>query len=76
MAIHPKDRSANNPRLQCSVCGKWRRLHCREYESIGGYKANQNFFGGCPYTKGDHLAGDKMEVCDSCCHIECKKLAA
>jgi len=79
MAIHPKDRSANNPRLQCSVCGGWMRLHrLQPITSIGGYERTQNFYGGCPYSGGDHLAGkpEDNDVCDDCCHTECKRLAA
>ena len=75
MSIHPKDTNAANPRLQCSVCWKWKRLRCEPYQSAGGYEANQTFFGGCAYTRGDHLAGDHSDVCDVCCHTECKRLA-
>jgi hypothetical protein len=71
MTTHPADHHAANPRVQCSVCGQWKRLHCHEYTSKGGYKANQTFFGGCAYTRGDHLAGDHVDVCDDCCHAVC-----
>src|SRR4051794_23456254 len=78
MATHPKDRAASNPRIQCVVCGKWKRLHVKAYTSKGGYEATQTFFGGCGYN-GDnsHLAhkGADDDVCDGCCHIECKRLA-
>lgn len=78
MATHPKDRAADNPRIQCVVCGRWKRLHVKAYTSKGGYEATQTFFGGCGYN-GDnsHLAhkGADDDVCDECCHIECKRLA-
>lgn len=40
----------------------------------------QNFYGGCGYTNGEHLAGSVgkdgcRDVCDACCHTECKRLA-
>lgn len=72
--IHPRDKMATNPRLQCVVCGSWMRLHGRTPES----KAMQRFFGGCDHNKGnDHLAGKNgdNDVCDQCCQIECKRLA-
>jgi hypothetical protein len=71
--IHPKDKSATNPRLQCSVCHKWMRLHRAKPDPQTGH--SQRFFGGCSFTRGDHLAGDKMDVCDDCCRTECKRLA-
>jgi len=72
MAIHPKDRKANNPRLQCSCCGKWKRLVKED--------GTHTFFGGCGYTNGDHLAGkvgsdNCNDICDACCQIECKRLS-
>jgi hypothetical protein len=70
MAIHPKDTGANNPRLQCSVCAKWMRLHGRDENG----QAFQRFYGGCGFTMGDHLAGDKTDVCHECCQTECKRL--
>src|SRR5882757_4058219 len=78
MAIHPKDHNAANPRLQCSVCSRWMRLHGKRLEVVDGEVkevAVQRFFGGCRYTRGDHLAGAKIDVCDACCQIECKRLA-
>lgn len=76
MAIHKSDRTANNPRLQCSVCGQWKRLNVKKpYRSLGGYEARQVFFGGCSYTDGDHLAGDRSDVCDGCCHVACRDIA-
>lgn len=77
MATHPKDRNATNPRVQCSVCGQWKRLNCKPEMSPGGYERRQRFFGGCAHSKGgDHLAGDHIDVCDDCCHEACKALAA
>lgn len=77
MPIHPKDTCADNPRLQCSVCAKWKRLHGRD----PGGKMLYRFFGGCGYNAGnDHLAGRPSadgcnDVCDDCCHVSCKALA-
>lgn len=71
MAIHPKDLRASNPRLQCCVCGKWKRLNKSNGE--------QTFYGGCNFSNGDHLAGKTgpdgcNDVCDECCERECLKL--
>ncbi len=68
MAIHNKDRISTNPRIQCSVCGQWKRLHGVDEK---GY-AIQRFYGGCRATKGDHIAGNKIDVCDECCKKHCK----
>jgi|HubBroStandDraft_2_1064218.scaffolds.fasta_scaffold425763_2 hypothetical protein len=73
------DQGSANPRMQCSVCGRWMRLHGKRLEVINGEiteVAVQRFYGGCSYNKGDHLAGDGGSVCDSCCHRECMKLRA
>lgn len=79
--IHPKDARAENPRIQCVVCGKWKRLHTNK--TYPPYGLQQTFLGGCGYAqeigKGDdHLAskGDDSDVCETCCHIECKRIAA
>lgn len=49
------------------------RIHCKPYISKGGYEATQKFFGGCSYGRhDDHLAGH--DICDDCCHTECKRL--
>jgi uncharacterized protein YcgI (DUF1989 family) len=72
MAIHPKDKASNNPRLQCSVCGKWKRLYRHGKDEHG---THQTFYGGCQATENDHLAGDGMDVCHECCKTECSKLA-
>ena len=79
MATHPADRRAANPRIQCSVCAKWRRLIVKPYRSIGGYDAGQTFF-ACTYTLGEHLAGSVSadgyhDVCDWCCHDACQQIA-
>lgn len=78
MPIHPKDNHTENPRLQCSVCKRWMRLHGKRLEVVDGKVkelALQRFYGGCDFTEGDHLAGDRIDVCDVCCHRECKRLA-
>lgn len=73
MAIHPRDKVASNPRLQCSVCGQWKRVHLNaDHPNHPGWR--QGFFGGCAFTKGDHLAGDRADVCVDCCDTECKRL--
>lgn len=74
--IHPKDRRADNPRLQCSCCAKWKRLHGRDSTGEMFYR----FYGGCGYTDGDHLAGKAdhhgcRDICDDCCQRECKRLS-
>jgi hypothetical protein len=69
--IHPKDGCSNNPRLQCSVCRRWMRLH-----GVKDGVAFQRYYGGCHYTTGDHLAGDGAIVCDQCCQRECAKLSS
>ena len=83
MAIHPKDVGHENPRLQCSVCRRWMRLHGKRLEVIDGEVKEvcfQRFYGACDYNNcGDHLAGDRngySDVCEKCCHEECKRIAA
>jgi hypothetical protein len=69
--IHPRDLTADNPRLQCVVCGKWKRLRDQRTGA-------QRFYGGCVYAHGgDHLArkGTDHDVCEDCCHKKCKELA-
>lgn len=67
--IHPADKRAQNPRIQCDVCGKWSRLHTDK---------GQRFFGGCAIgvaasNNGDHnAAGASQDVCNECCKAECK----
>ena len=74
------DQGSPNPRMQCSVCGRWMRLHGKRLEVVDGKPtevAVQRFFGGCNHNRGgDHLAGDHADVCDRCCQIECKAVAA
>lgn len=77
MAIHPKDIGKENPRLQCVVCGQWKRLHTKSPQPP--HDMCQTFFGGCKYSGGgDHLAGrlGDNDVCEECCHVECKRQAA
>jgi hypothetical protein len=74
VASHPADKRRLNPRMQCDCCGRWMRLRCKPYISKGGYEADQKFHGGCSHSNGDHLAGH--DVCDDCCHTECKRIAA
>lgn len=75
MAIHPADKHATNPRLQCVVCGQWKRLHTKDPQPPHDLK--QTFFGGCQYSDGgDHLAhkGSDHDVCELCCHTACKAI--
>lgn len=73
--IHPKDTNKSNPRIQCSVCGKWMRLNGVKIVN-GKEHYFQRFYGACDWNQGgDHLAGDKIDVCDNCCQIECKKIS-
>ena len=75
MTTHPADTRAANPRIQCSVCGQWKRFYRREPDSL--HEWTQNFYGGCHYNHGnDHLAGDKSDVCVECCDRACAQLAA
>lgn len=82
MTIHRGDRKSDNPRLQCSCCAKWMRLHgVRVNPQTGEREQFYRFYGGCGYTDGgDHLAGKAgpdgcRDVCDDCCHKECKRLS-
>lgn len=76
------DIGSTNPRLQCAACGRWMRLHGKRLEAVDGKVtevAVQRFYGGCDHNNGgDHLAvkPDNNEVCDRCCQIECKAIAA
>lgn len=75
MAIHHADRRSDNPRLQCGCCGKWKRLYGRDEAGNRHYR----FYGSCDHTGGDHLCSktaDVNDVCDECCQIECKRIAA
>ncbi len=73
------DIGSSNPRMQCSVCGRWMRLHGRRLELVDGQPTSvtfQRFYGGCTHNKGnDHLAGDRADVCAVCCGVECKRIA-
>lgn len=74
------DIGSENPRMQCSVCGRWMRLHGKRLQVVDGKMkevAVQRFFGSCTYSNGgDHLAGDHQDVCHGCCEVECKRIAA
>jgi hypothetical protein len=67
--IHPRDNRHHNPRLQCDVCGKWKRLHLKD--------GRQSFYGGCGVNiaksnNQDHTAaGDSQDVCEDCCRAKC-----
>ena len=70
--IHPKDKNASNPRMQCCLCAKWKRLHGTDDNG----KRFQRFYGACRFVFADHLAmkNDDPDVCDECCKSQCEKL--
>lgn len=77
--VRQLDLGSQNPRMQCSVCGRWMRLHGKRLVVVGGKPtevAFRRFYGSCSYSRGDHLAGTNNDVCDACCHRECMKIAA
>jgi len=54
---------AQNPSMQCSVCGKWKRLH-----GVKDGIAVQRFYSCC----GDDGQFEHIEnVCDDCCKQKC-----
>jgi hypothetical protein len=56
----------NNPSIQCSVCGRWMRLHGKDDQG----QAIQRFYGCCEDEVGNHY-DHKKEVCDDCCKEKC-----
>jgi hypothetical protein len=62
------DIGSQNPRMQCTICGQWKRLHGR----VNGEQI-QRFFGSCDFTGDEHLAGHG-DVCHECCGTRCKEL--
>lgn len=53
-----------NPSLQCSVCGRWMRLHGKDKNG----NAVQRFYSCC----GEHGEFEHLEnVCDECCKKKC-----
>lgn len=76
--IHPADKNARNPRIQCVVCAKWMRMTGKDEDG----NRVQRFYGGCAWCNGDHLAavhsGKEIaawDVCQNCCDTKCKELA-
>lgn len=73
------DAGSANPRMQCSVCGRWMRLHGKRLEVVNGNVtevAVQRFYGSCSHSGGgEHLAGDNIDVCAACCERECSRMA-
>lgn len=56
--------SESNPSMQCSVCGRWMRLHGKDEDGI----AIQRFYPCC----GEHGEfGHHTPVCDDCCKAKC-----
>lgn len=72
MTTHPKDTKADNPRIQCSACGQWKRHRSRHPHPP--HDLRENFFGGCGFSNGDHLAGDHIDVCEPCCQTACRQM--
>lgn len=71
------DQGSENPRLQCSECGRWMRLHGKRLEAVNGRVtevAVQRFYGGCSVTGGDHPGGG--DVCSRCCPDKCRERLA
>jgi hypothetical protein len=68
--LHPRDKMATNPRIQCSVCGEWKRQRSGDREL---------FYGSCRQNSGgDHLVGNSddqgvRDVCAECCDTQCKR---
>lgn len=59
-----RDENSNNPRMQCSVCGQWKRLHGIDEQG----NAIQRFYSCC----GEHGEFEHDEnVCDECCKTKC-----
>lgn len=55
---------SDNPRLQCSVCGHWMRLHGKDENGL----AIQRFYSCCgPNGEYEHL----KNVCAKCCDEKC-----
>jgi len=80
MGIHPKDLTRDNPRMQCVVCGKWKRMICKN--KVTG-EDEQVFFGACDYAIESHVYSDTHlaakdgddYVCHPCCKTACAALA-
>lgn len=71
------DPKSANPRMQCSECGRWMRLHGKRLEVVDGKVtevAVQRFYGGCGVTLGDHPGGG--DVCSRCCPDKCRERLA
>lgn len=63
------DPHSANPRMQCSECGRWMRMHGKRLEAVDGKVtevAVHRFYGGCSATGG----GD---VCSQCCPDKCRE---
>jgi hypothetical protein len=57
--------SQANPSMQCSVCGRWKRLHGTDKKSG---LAVQRFYPCC----GDGGEYEHVKnVCDDCCKLKC-----
>lgn len=65
-ATRQLDRGSQNPRMQCSVCGRWMRLHGRDAAGI----AFQRFYAACEDESGI-IHGHVADVCDRCCKQRC-----
>ncbi len=55
-----------NPSIQCSVCGQWKRLHGKDKDGI----AIQRFY-SCCLSESGHEVEHVKPVCDECCKLKC-----
>lgn len=62
--------SQENPSLQCSICGQWKRLFGKDKD---GFHV-QRFFGGCDLTTDREYIEHSPDVCAECCKEHHRKL--
>ena len=60
-----RDKNSNNPRIQCSKCGRWMRLHSSEAKTNTEMISGQRFF-PCYKTKNDVEIEAIGDVCVRC----------
>lgn len=53
--------NVHNPSIQCSVCGRWMRLHARDRDGL----SYQRFYGSYETLDGQHQEHDG-DVCVPC----------
>jgi hypothetical protein len=62
VGVHPKDRGADNPRLQCPHCAKWKR-HMSVRQGEYGQHAHYNFYN---LSEQDSERLGYQELCSKC----------